>query len=215
MAGELIDAIKAQDEERVRALVNEQPQIAEERDESGVSALMLTHYYGINDAVVRAARSSPLDVFEAATVGDLERLRQLLAADDAPARARSSDDGTALHFAAFFGRPEAARLLLEHGADPHAVSTTFGNVTPLHSAAAARNGEAVRALLDAGADPNARQQGGFTAIHAAAQNGDIEMVDVLLARGADPTLAADDGRTAAELAAEKGHEQLAARLRGD
>src|ERR671918_731550 len=96
-------------------------------------------------------------------------------------RVRASDDTTALHFAAFFSQPEAARLLLERGADPHAVSPTFGNVTPLHSAAAASNRDTVRALLDAGADPNARQVGGFTAIHAAAQNGDPGMLDDLLA----------------------------------
>jgi ankyrin repeat protein len=213
MAGDLIEAIKAQNEERVRALLEERPDLAEARDDAGVSALMLTHYYGIEGAAVRAARRSPLDVFEAATVGDLDRLRALLDEEPELARARSSDDTTALHFAAFFSQPEAARLLLERGADPHAVSPTFGNVTPLHSAAAARNGDTVRALLDAGADANARQGGGFTAIHAAAQNGDPEMLDDLLAHGADPTLATDEGRTAADFAAEQGHEQLAARLR--
>jgi uncharacterized protein len=212
MAGEVVEAIKQQDAGRLRKLLAERPEQAEERDESGVSALMLTHYYGIEDEAVRAARTSPLDVFEAATVGDLDRLRALLDDDPALAHARSSDDTTALHFAAFFSQSEAARLLLERGADPHAVSPTFGNVTPLHSAAAARNGDSVRALLDAGADPNARQNGGFTAIHAAAQHGDVEMLDDLLVNGADPTIATDEGRTAASFAAEAGHDELAARL---
>src|SRR5688572_9252121 len=107
MAGDLIEAIKAQDEQRVRALLEERPELAEGRDDAGVSALMLTHYYGIDDAAVRAVRTSPLDVFEAATVGDVDRLRALLEEDAELARTRSSDDTTALHFAAFFSQPEA------------------------------------------------------------------------------------------------------------
>lgn len=212
MAGELIEAIEAQDAERAHALVEERPGLAEERSDGGVSALMLARYYGLDPDPIRQARTTPLDVFEAATVGDVDRLRQLLDEDPELARARSADAATALHFAAFFGQPEAARLLLERGADPHAVSETFGSVTPLHSAAAARNRDTIRALLAAGADPNARQQGGFTAIHAAAQHGDDEMLDDLLAAGADVTLATDDRRTAADFAAEAGHEKLAARL---
>jgi uncharacterized protein len=213
MTGELIDAIKLRDEERVRALVEAQPERAEDRDASGVSALMLTYYFGIDASAVRAARSSPLDVFEAATVGDLDRLRELLDEDPALARARSADDTTALHFAAFFNQPEAVLLLLERGADPHAVSPTFGNVTPLHSAATAGNNIAVRALLDAGADANARQDGGFTAIHAAAANGNADMVDDLVGGGADVMLPTDDGKLAADFAADAGHDALAERLR--
>ncbi len=210
----VIDAIKGGDAAQVRELVAERPELAEERDENGVSALMLSHYYGVPAAdALREARSTPLDVFEAATVGDLERLRQLLDDDPELVRARSSDDGTALHFAAFFGQPAAAKLLIERGSDVEAVASTFGNVRPLHSAVAANNVEAALALLDAGADPNARQERGFTPLHGAAQNGSRELVDALLARGADPAATNDDGRAAAEFAAEQGHETLAALLR--
>jgi ankyrin repeat protein len=208
---ELFDAIERRDDLRVRTLLEADPGLAEERDENGVSALMLAHYHRVDDTAIRAARRTPLDVFEAATVGDLDRLRELLD-DPALARAWSSDRGTALHFAAFFGPPEAVVVLLERGADPHAVSPTFGDVTPLHSAAAAGNDDAVRALLGAGADPNARQAGGFAALHTAAFTGRSEMADALLAAGADATLATDERKTAADLARENGHEELAARL---
>jgi ankyrin repeat protein len=214
MASELIEAIEAQDAERVAAVVAASPEVAEDRTDSGVSALMYAHYHGLDSSPIRAARGTALDVFEAATVGDLERLRELLDEDAELVRARSVDTGTALHFAAFFGQPEAARMLLERGADPHAVSETFGDVTPLHSAAAAQNRDTVRALLAAGADPNARQGGGFTAVHAAAQNGDAEMLEDLLAAGADPTAPTDDGRIAADFAKEAGHDEIVARLEG-
>jgi ankyrin repeat protein len=216
VAAELIDAIKAGEQDRALELLGQDSAVADERDENGVSALMLSRYHGLDAEVVGALRRArtDLDVFEAATLGELDRLRELLDADPSLATARSSDDGTALHFAAFFGQPEAAAFLVERGADVHAVASTFGNVTPLHSAAAAPSREIVRMLLDAGADANARQGGGFTALQAAAQNGDPAMARDLLDHGADPSAATDDGRTVLSIAEEKGHEEVVALLRG-
>ena len=62
------------------------------------------------------AADPDLDVFEATALGYVDRLRERLEADPAAATAFSPDGFTALHFAAFFGKPEAARILLEHGA---------------------------------------------------------------------------------------------------
>jgi len=212
---DFIDAVKAGDAERVEELLARDAALAAARDENGVSALMLAYYYGARDSVgaIIRDRVPELDAFEAATVGDVERLRELLDADPGLATARSSDNGTALHFASFFGQPAAARLLIERGSDVHAVSPSFGNVMPLHSAAAAPSVEIVRLLLDAGADPSARQSGGFTPLQAAAQHGDAEMARALLEHGADPAAASDDGRTALSIAEEKGHDDVAALLR--
>jgi ankyrin repeat protein len=214
MTADLIGAVKEGDLELVRELAPTQP---DARDENGVSVLMLSRYYGapteLTDAL-RAARDE-IDVFEAATLGDVERLRRLLDADPRLATAWSSDHATALHFAAFFGQPDAVALLLERSAAVHAVSPTFGDVTPLHSAAASHvsGAECVHLLLAAGADPNARQGGGFVPLHAAAQNGDVTMACDLLEHGADPTLATDDGRTALSIAEAEGHDEVAALLR--
>ena len=165
-----------------------------------VSALMRVLYRGDTVKVEELLAAEPeLDVFEAAGLGRVERLRELLDADSELARAWAPDRATALHFAAFFGQPEATRLLVERGADLEAVSSTFGDVTPLHSACASGECESARILLEAGADPNVRQQGGFTPLHAAAQNGDEELARLLLARGADPEAATDDGRKPRDL----------------
>jgi uncharacterized protein len=180
----VIDAIKDGNADRVREVLKREPERAEER----------------------AARSTSLDVFEAATVGDLERLNELLEADPELVRARSSDDGTALHFAAFFNQPEAAKALIDRGADVEAVASTFGDVRPLHSAVAGSNTQTVLDLLAKGADANARQRGGFTPLHGAAQNGDREAIEALLAQGADPDAKTEEGKTAADFAADQGHD---------
>jgi ankyrin repeat protein len=118
-----------------------------------------------------------------------------------------------LHFAAFFGKAEAARVLLEHGASVEVYTRNpFAN-QPLHAAAAGRHVEVCRVLIAAGADVNATQHGGFTPLHEAAQHGDVEMTELFLSAGADPSLATDAGDTAADIAVAAGHADLASRLR--
>ena len=175
-----------------------------------VSELMQALYQGDQERADRLlAERTELDVFEAAGYGRIDRLRELLEDDSERAKALAPDGFTALHFAAFFGQPEAARLLLERGADPSFTARNEMRVQPLHSAAAADQTEIARMLLDAGADPNETQEGGFVPLHAAAQNGNAELVELLLAHGADPSLATGDGRTSAQIAREAGHEPLA------
>ena len=118
---------------------------------------------------------------------------------------RSNDGFTALHFACFFGQPDAARAADRERSAVDAVAANPMKVMPLHSAASARNLEAARLLLEHGAPVNARQQGGWAPIHAAAQNGDRAMVELMLKHGADPKLANDEGKTPAMVAREKGH----------
>jgi ankyrin repeat protein len=213
-AEELIAAVKAGDAAGVAAIVGDQPELASIRDEEGISVLMLSRYR-TNRAVTDALLSADpdLDVYEAAALGYLDRLRERLEEDPSRLGALSADGYTALHFAAFFAKPEAARTLLEAGAPVDIVAANEMRVQPLHSAAAGHQPEICRLLLAAGADVNARQAGGFTPLHEAAQNGDPEMVELFLSAGADPLMATDDGKTAAQLADEAAHPDVAGRLR--
>ncbi|MDX6473146.1 MAG: uncharacterized protein QOK22_1962, partial [Gaiellaceae bacterium] len=128
-----------------------------------------------------------LSVFEAAAFGAVERLRAILDADPDQVMVVSDDGFTALHLAVFAEQDDAARLLLEHGADVNALSAgAIAKVPPLATAAFVRSTRLARLLLDAGADVNGQGEGGFTALHAAAQNDDEELVELLLERGADP-----------------------------
>lgn len=156
--------------------------------------------------VERARESLPpdeqLDVFEASAFGRVGQLRELLAADPSAAGACSDDGFAALHLAVFAGQEEAARILIEHGADVNVCSTgPVAQVPPLGTAAFVRSVPLARRLLDAGADVNGQGAGGFTALHTAAQNGDGDLVRELLDRGADPSLETAARKTPADLAA--------------
>ena len=190
-------------------LLEQDPATAESRDAAGISLLMHSLYRGRRDlAELIASKKKVLNIFEATSLGRLDRLQQCLA-DKAAINAHSKDGFTALHFSCFFGQPEATRQLLEHGASADAVAANPMQVMPLHSAASSRNLEAARFLLEHGAPVNARQHGGWVPIHAAAQNGDRPMVDLLLQHHADSKLANDEGKTPAMVAREKGHEEIA------
>jgi ankyrin repeat protein len=200
-ADDLFAAIEAGDADRVRAIVEADPTVASARDEDGVSALMFARYRMDRDLTEPIAKhAGPLDVFEAASFGDTDRLTQILDEDPGAASARSGDGFTALHFAAFFGGPAAVRVLLDRGAEVDAVGTGWMTGTPLHSAASASHTDSAVALLEAGADPNARQSHGWTPLHSAAANGLPDLVRALIAHGADAGAANDDGKTAVDLA---------------
>jgi uncharacterized protein len=209
----IFEAIAEGDLDRVRKLLAEDATLAGARDAQGPSAVTQARYRGRDDIVDALLGAEPeLDVFEAAAVGRIERVRELVGSDPTLVSAFSPDGFAPFHLAAFFGHADIARLLVEHGADVQAVARNRMQVMPLHSAAAARQFEIAKLLVDRGADVNASQERGFTRLHAAAQNGDVELTRLLLGRGADPDQAAEDGRRAADFAAARGHEEVVALL---
>jgi ankyrin repeat protein len=211
---DLFELIEAGDVEAVRRLLSEQPWLAAERDDEGVSPLLRARYRmdrGMVDAV--RGHVERLNVFEASAFGDLDRLSELLADDPDLLDAMSGDGFTPLHLAAFFGQTDAVRLLLARGAMCDVKGTGWMQGTALHSAASGGHASIVRLLLDAGADPNARQRHGYTPLHAAAANADLESVDALLAAGADVAATTDDGATPLALANNGGDLVTVERLR--
>jgi ankyrin repeat protein len=213
-AEDIIAAVNADDAVRVAELVAADPSLASARDRDGVSAIMLSRYRfdrATTDALL--AVDPELDVYEAATLGYLDRLRDRLAEAPGQALAFSPDGFTALHLAAFFGKTESARTLIDAGADVDAYSRNELHVQPLHSAAAGRHHEVCRLLIAAGADINARQRHDWTPLHAASQHGDFELVELFLSAGADPASRKDDGETPADTAEAAGHVDVARRLR--
>jgi uncharacterized protein len=182
---DVIAAVQSGDVEKLRGLLHDDPSLAAAKDANGVSALMFAFYYRRSEiADLLLAEKSDLDIFEATAAGRPDKVSEILQREPQIAKSWSPDGFTALHFAAFFNRPEIAGILIRNGADVSAASHNAMKVTPLHSAAAAHSGTVVRILVENGAPPNARQEGGWTALHEAAQIGDIKMVKTLLEHGA-------------------------------
>jgi uncharacterized protein len=149
-----------------------------------------------------------LAIFAASIQGETSRIEELLAANRSLISSLSTDGWTPLHLAAFFGKKDAVRLLLNKGAEVNARSTNAMANTPLHAAAAGKDTETAKILLDHGANANARQHGGWTALHAAAQNGDVEMARALIAHGADVQARADNNQNALDLALTKAQQAM-------
>ena len=188
----IFESIKAGDIEAVRAAVKEDPSVAAARDDDGRSAVRAALYVHNQDMADVLLEAKPdLDVFDAAAAGDVDRLTELLDGDASLAGAYSEDGFTPLHFAAFFDRGKAVRVLLDHGADVGAVSKNDMKVQPLHSAVAADSRDVAAALLTAGADPNAKQEGGFTPLMGAEEKEEEgDMVRLLMDHGAEESATA-------------------------
>jgi len=167
----------------------------------------------------------------AAADGDCAALEVLLAQQPDLVRARNAEDMTPLHFALLFGgRSDAARILIEKGADVTAAdkfgqtplhmaaveghrccgtllekgadvnACTRRNVTPLHIAAACAQHDVVELLLDNGAQIDAQDEGGRTPLLMAIGAEDDATAELLLDRGADVNVPDARGRTALHMA---------------
>ena len=206
---ELFDAIRTGDRDAVAAMLDRDPALLA-ATQNNVSAVMWAMYNGKRDiARLFVDRGAELSFHEACTVGDLDRLRALLARDATLLDRKSADGYPPVGLAIFFGHPAVAKFLIERGADVNAPAENAQRVAPVHAAAAACDRETMRMLLERGADPNARQQLDFTPLHGAASRGDIEMAKLLLAHGADRNARGSDGKTIAQAAIEHGKPDFA------
>ncbi len=207
----LVEAITGGDAAAALAALEADPGAAGATDGAGVSALLLARYRGMAEVVEAIRARRPLTLAEAAAVGDVARVGELLAGGtdvDEP----SADGFLPVQLALFFDNPAAAALLIRAGADVRTPATHPMGIAALHAAAASPSGAGVALVVAAGADLDATQTGGFTALHEAASRGDAAMAELLLAAGADPARPTDDGRTAATVARDAGHAALADRL---
>jgi ankyrin repeat protein len=213
-AQDVIDAVKAGDADKIRALLEADPSLVNAKDESGNSAILLATYYGRKEIVdLLRAQDVEMDIFEGAAAGDLDRVRAWAEDDPNLVNAFSHDGYTPLGLAAFFGHGDIVNYLLECGVEVNVASRNKMKVMPLHSAVASRYIEIARALLEHGAEVNVAQQDGFTPLHEAAQNGQEDMITLLLAHGADVDAKKDDGQTALSIAVAEGHDIVADALR--
>ncbi|MGZ4135107.1 MAG: ankyrin repeat domain-containing protein [Tumebacillaceae bacterium] len=211
---DMIAAVKSRDVSRVKELLGQDETLANTKTESGESPLLLSVYYGAKDVTdYLLNRGVELNMFEAASIGNTQKLQEFLQVNPEAINDYSGDGWTALALAAFFGHKETAEWLLNNGADLMKRSTNAMDNTPLHAALAGRRTEVAKLLVEHGADINNVAGGGWTPLHLAAANGDAEMVDILLTREAQFNLKNDDGHTPLALAEQYKHENIAESLR--
>ncbi len=215
MQSEIFAAISSGEAPAVERILATAPDEARRRNADGVSAIMFAAYTGQREIVsLIADRAGELGIFEATATGRVDDIRRMLESDRDLVEAHSVDGFTALHFAAFFGEPEIARLLIMGGAEVNAVARNGMRVQPLHSALARGDRAVAKALLEAGADANGQQQGGWTPLHEAARRGDRDLGELLLRHGARIDITNDDGLTPANIAANAGHAEISEMLGG-
>jgi ankyrin repeat protein len=113
------------------------------------SPLMTALAFGYRDAAEALIRrgAQVKNIAEAAALGRLDDVRQLLSGAGAEARHRS------IALAAQHGQTEIVRLLLDAGEDPNRYNPkgNHGHSTPLHQAIAGGHADVVRLLVERGA----------------------------------------------------------------
>jgi ankyrin repeat protein len=209
-----IDAIKAGEFERVKAMVSADPTLIDARSRTGESAILTAVYHRQKEIVnLLVARGAPLTLFEACAAGEIERVERLLAEDGTRLNTYSGDGWTPLHLAAFFGHAKIVELLLAQDVDVAARSRNTNGNTPLHAALAGNFKLVVGLLIGGGADVNASDAAGWRPLHLAAANNNMDAIKALIAQGADVSAGNGEGLTPLSLAQEKNHREVAALLR--
>ena len=209
-----IDAIKAGEFERVKAMVSAEPTLVDALSRTGESAILTAVYHRQKEIMnLLVARGVAMTLFEACAAGEIERTERLLDEDASTFNAYSRDGWTPLHLASFFGHVKIAELLLSRGADVAARSRNSNGNTPLHAALAGNHRFVAGLLLGAGADIDAADTAGWRPLHIAATNHNLDTMKSLIAQGADVHAQNIDGQTPLTLAQEKNHREAAALLR--
>jgi uncharacterized protein len=213
-AAAFIDAIKAGEFDRVKAMVTADPQLIDARSRTGDSAILTAVYHRQKEIVnLLVARGVSMTLFEACAAGEFERVERMSEADPLAIVAFSSDGWTPLHLASFFGHARIVELLLARGADARARSKNPNKNTALHSALVGNHKFVAGLLLGAGADVNAADASGWRPLHIAAHNNNMDAMKTLIDQGADVSAANNDGKTALTLVQEKNQREASVLLR--
>ena len=141
------------------------------------------------------------NIFTAARLGKIDRIRALIESGCARTTDRGEDDMTALHWSAISGRAETCEYLIEHGADVNATTHTL-HATALHWAALQGLPEIVHLLIQRGADPHILDAQGYSSLHAATHSSSFWCVLLVLCQaGVSPDERDRKSRTALHWAA--------------
>lgn len=163
--------------------------------------------------IAMASHAEARQLIEAADDCDMPALNKLLVEKKLNANAMVPGVGSALMGAAVSNCIEAARALINAGAD---INSGFpGQGTPLSIAAANGSREMVQLLLDRGAKVDASMPGRNTPLVEAIREGDLAIVKALVDKGANISRKSPvtGNRTPLDIAERHGEAEIAAYLR--
>lgn len=166
----------------------------------------LTNRQRGNEVSALPATLDSLSIHQLAAQGELSQLREQLRRGDNLVDKRDDRGFTPLIWAAAFGEIETVRLLLEWGADPHALAKERESALSLASTGGYT--DIVGLLLERDVDINIYDWNGGTPLLYAVRGNHVKCVEVLLARGADLTTEADSGYTPMDLAVALGFRRV-------
>jgi len=135
---------------------------------------------------------------EAAKRDQVDKLRKLLSKDENWLEKGDKYRRTPLHSASRYGAFEAARFLLDRGADMNVKDESRN--TPLHLASIFRHDEIVDLLIQHKADVNILNVQGQAPLHLASLYGNPESIKLLLEGGAKINIRDADGNTPLHIA---------------
>lgn len=207
---EIIELIKTGKNELLKQKIIDNPTIAGLKTEQGISLLQFAAYCRNEPAInILKKHKKELDIFEAACIGENDKVLVLLDKNPELLNAFSIDGFTILGLSCFFGHLSLASLLMKKAANPNIPSNNPYKVAPIHSACAISNFDIVALLINHGADVNAKQMQGVTPLHSAAHNGQPKIIKLLIDNGADINAKTDNGQTPLFMATEKKFQETA------
>jgi len=193
LAGEIHDACKAGDLQKVKSLLNKNPELLQSKTKEGKSPLHM------------------------ATGWKRTEIVKFLLSKKADVKARNNNGGTPLHVAASQNSPNCAILIIAAGASPNIKVVNPGSpmngATPMHWSAFKNTPKVAKVLLDKGANINAKTQFGGTPLHFAAARGTMEMIIFLISNKANINAKTRNGMTPLSMATKKGHTRAANYIR--
>jgi ankyrin repeat protein len=218
--GEIHDASKSGDLERVKALLKDNPKLVSSKDDHSATPLLWAANKGHKDVVqvlldykadVNATDGDGHSALHYAVFNDHLDVAVLLLANKADVKAKTSVGETPLHVAAGSGHKDMAELLLTNKADVAAKSNT--GLTPLHLAASNGHTDVAEVLLGKKAEVNAKDNDGDTPLHLAAAHGFKNVAELLLTNKADINATDSAGETPLHYAIIRKHNDVAEFLR--
>lgn len=215
LALEIHKAASKGDMEKVKELLNKDPELVNSKDDNGsrpihyaslrghknIAELLITRGADVNarDQYL----SSPLHL---AARGGHQEVVDLLIRNGGYTEHKNNLGMTPLYFACLEGRNNIAALLIAKGADIN--TKRSDGETLLHIASAIGNKEIVELLIKKGLTVNIRRRYGITPLHLASTFGQKLVVEILIANGADLNVKSDDGRTPLDLAIAAGNDEV-------